>query len=146
MNRLYRRSGTLWEGRYRSCLTQSEDYVLACYRHIEFNPVRAAMVSQPRDYRWSSYAANAEGRKDTLVQPHAQYLRLGKDEAARRAAYRALFKAQLDEPTITRIRQTTNSNYALGSARFQREIEAALGRRAQRGQAGRPRQAERENG
>lgn len=142
INRVYRRSGTLWEGRFRSCLTQTEDYVLTCYRYIEMNPVRAAMVRQPRDYRWSSYAANAEGRKDALLQPHEQYLRLGKDEATRREAYRALFKAHLDESTLTRIRQATNGNYALGSTRFQREIEAALGRRAQRGHAGRPRQSE----
>ena len=57
VNRTYRRSGTLWEGRFRSCLTQSEDYVLACYRYIELNPVRAGMVLKPQDYRWSSYHA-----------------------------------------------------------------------------------------
>jgi putative transposase len=143
INRVYRRSGTLWEGRFRSCLTQTEDYVLACYRYIELNPVRAAMVRQPQDYRWSSYAANAQEKKDALLQPHEQYLRLGKDEATRREAYRALFKAQMmDDPLLAQIRQATNGNYALGSARFQAQIEAALGRRAQRGHAGRPRQPE----
>ena len=81
-----------------------------------------------------------------LLQPHEQYLRLGKDDAARREAYRALFKAHVDETTLTRIRQATNGNYALGNARFQAQIEAALGRRAQRASAGRPRQSENPRG
>jgi len=141
VNRAYRRSGTLWEGRFRSCLTQTDDYVLACYRYIELNPVRAAMVRHPRDYRWSSYAANADGKADKLLTPHEQYLRLGRSEIARRESYRALFKAHLDEPLVDQIRQATNGNHALGNARFQEEIEAVLGRRAGRGAPGRPRQS-----
>ena len=138
INHTYRRSGTLWEGRFRSCLTQTEDYVLACYRYIELNPVRAGMVLHPQDYRWSSYHANALGKASCMIDPHEQYLRLGCDAAARQEAYRALFKAQLDEEVIGQIRSATNGNYALGSERFQREIEATLGRRASRGQPGRP--------
>jgi putative transposase len=76
VNRAYRRSGTLWEGRYRSCLAQSEDYVLACYRYIELNPVRAAMVHHPREYRWSSFHANGDGKRDALITSHEQYLLL----------------------------------------------------------------------
>jgi putative transposase len=87
VNKSYRRSGTLWEGRFRSCLTQSEDYVLACYRYIELNPVRAAMVRHPRDYRWSSFHANGNGRTDALLVPHEQYLRLGRTADARRDGY-----------------------------------------------------------
>ena len=138
INRSYRRSGTLWEGRFRSCLTQSEDYVLACYRYIELNPVRAGMVSRPQDYRWTSYHANATGKTNALITPHDQYLRLARNEDDRRAAYKALFRAHLDEEIVTQIRSATNGNYALGNERFQKEIEAALGRRARRGQAGRP--------
>ena len=138
INRTYRRSGTLWEGRFRSCLTQSENYVLACYRYIELNPVRAGMVNRPQDYRWTSYHSNAMGKPGTLITPHDQYLRLARNEEDRRAAYKALFKAHLDEEIVTQIRSATNGNYALGSERFQKEIEAALGRRARRGQAGRP--------
>ena len=78
-NRTYRRSGTLWEGRYRSCLTQAEDYLLACQRYIELNPVRAAMVAHPAEYRWSSYRANAQGEADRLLQPHEVYRALGTD-------------------------------------------------------------------
>lgn len=138
INRTYKRSGTLWEGRFRSCLTQTEDYVLACYRYIELNPVRAAMVSQPQDYRWSSYHANALGKTSNLVVPHEQYQRLAMDESSRLEAYRALFKAHLDEEIVGQIRNATNGNFALGNERFQHEIETALGRRARRGQAGRP--------
>lgn len=146
VNRAYRRSGTLWEGRFRSCLTQSEDYVLTCYRYIELNPVRAAMVRRPQDHRWSSYGFNAQGRKDPLLQPHQQYLRLGKNEATRREAYRALLKAHLDDPILAQIRQATNGNYALGNPRFQARIEAALGRRAKRAPAGRPKLSDRAEG
>ena len=138
INRTYKRSGTLWEGRFRSCLTQSEEYVLACYRYIELNPVRAGMVNQPQDYRWSSYHTNALGKASSLITPHEEYLRIGRDEPTRLEAYRALFKAHLDEEIVGQIRSATNGNYALGSERFQKEIEAALGRRARRGQAGRP--------
>ena len=138
VNRTYRRSGTLWEGRFRSCLTQTEDYVLACYRYIELNPVRADMVRHPREYKWSSYRANAEGRDDPLISPHDQYRRLGRTKAARREAYRALFKAHIGEEELNQIRQATNGNYALGNTRFQEQIEAALGRRAHPGKAGRP--------
>ena len=138
INRTYKRSGTLWEGRFRSCLTQTEDYLLACYRYIELNPVRAAMVNQPQDYRWSSYHANALGKASNLIVPHEEYLRLGRGEDTRREAYRALFKAHLDEEIVGQIRNATNGNFALGGERFQKEIETALGRRARRGQAGRP--------
>ena len=139
VNRVYRRSGTLWEGRFRSCLTQSEDYVLACYRYIEMNPVRAGMVTHPRFYRWSSYHANGEGRNDALIVRHEQYLRLGRSDDARTEAYRELFSAHLDPELVSEIRMATNGNLALGSGRFQAQIEATLGRRASRGVAGRPR-------
>ena len=80
INRAYRRSGTLWEGRFRSCLTQSEEYVLACYRYIELNPVRAGMVLKPEDYRWSSYHVNGLGKPNALIAPHDEYRRLGRTD------------------------------------------------------------------
>lgn len=137
-NRTYKRSGTLWEGRFRSCLTQTEDYVLACYRYIELNPVRAGMVFRPQDYRWTSYHANALGTVSRIIKPHEEYQRLGGDDETTQMAYRALFKAHLDEETVEQIRSATNGNYALGSERFQKEIGAMLGRRASKGQSGRP--------
>ena len=141
INRSYRRSGTLWEGRFRSCLTQTEDYVLACYRYIELNPVRAGMVTKPQDYRWSSYHANGLGKPNAILSPNPEYTRLGSADSDRRQAYRALFRAHMDEALVEEIRSATNGNYALGSERFQKQIEVALGRRAARGAAGRPRKA-----
>lgn len=138
VNRTYRRSGTLWEGRFRSCLTQAEDYVLACYRYIELNPVRAQMVQHAREYRWSSYRANAEGRSNSLIQPHDMYKRLGRSADTRREAYRGLFKAHMDDRLLVDIRTATNGNYVLGTTRFQEEIGLMLGRRVTKGKAGRP--------
>lgn len=83
VNRTYRRSGTLWEGRFRSCLMQEETYVLACYRYIEMNPVRAGMVEHPAEYRWSSYRANAQGEPSVLRWPHPLYQALSRDEGLR---------------------------------------------------------------
>jgi putative transposase len=138
VNRAYRRSGTLWEGRFRSCLAQSEDYVLACYRYIELNPVRAAMVRHPREYPWSSYRINAEGNARAMVVPHDQYRALARNDEARRAAYRDLVRARLDEQIVNDIRTATNGGFVLGGARFQDEIARMLRRRVVRGKPGRP--------
>ena len=138
VNRTYRRSGTLWEGRFRSCLTQSEDYVLACYRYIELNPVRADMVKHPRDYLWSSYCYNAEGKANDILTPHDQYVRLAVEELDRRKAYRSLFKAHTDVDIDDQIRSATNGNFVLGNLRFQEQIANSLGRRVTKGMAGRP--------
>ncbi len=139
VNRTYRRSGTLWEGRFRSCLTQEEGYLLACQRYIELNPVRAGMVAHPAEYRWSSFGANAQGEADPRVTPHAVYEALGQDAASRQAAYRELFRYELDPGVIDEIRRASNGNYALGDPRFAEQVTTALGRRAWRGKAGRPR-------
>jgi len=137
-NRTYRRSGTLWEGRYRSCLIQAEDYLLACQRYIELNPVRARMVEHPAEYRWSSYRANAQGEASPLLDPHAVYLALGATPEARQAAYRELFRYELEPGLVDEIRRATNGNFALGNARFSAEVASLLGRRVTPGQAGRP--------
>jgi putative transposase len=138
INRSYQRSGTLWEGRFRSCLTQSESYVLACYRYIELNPVRANMVRHPREYRWSSYRTNAEGKANALITPHGMHQRLGQSTGSRLEAYRGLFKAHIDDDALNEIRSATNGNYVLGSERFQAEIGQMLGRRVVKGNAGLP--------
>jgi putative transposase len=139
INRTHQRSGTRWESRFRSCLTQSEEYLLTCYRYIELNPVRARMVGHSRAYPWSSYCCNAEGKYDALITPHEEYQRLGQADESRREAYRALFEANLDALRIEEIRLATNGNTALGGSRFKTQIEQMLGRRARRGLAGRPR-------
>lgn len=139
VNRTYRRSGTLWEGRFDSCLVQAEDYLLACYRYVELNPVDAKMCTIPGEYEWSSYRANAEGVPDPTITPHEQYARLGLTAELRRAAYRELVALPLDEKIREEIRNATNGNVALGDDRFQKAVSKMLGRRAHRGVAGRPR-------
>lgn len=138
VNRFYRRSGTLWEGRYRSCPTQAEEYLLACQRYIELNPVRAAMVEHPADYRWSSYRTNAQGESSSLVRAHQIYQSLGLDDMERQAAYRELFRFELEPGVVDAIRLATNGNFALGNARFSAELAVALGRRVTPGRSGRP--------
>lgn len=137
-NRKYGRTGTMWEGRFRSCLVQSGDYVLACYRYIELNPVRAGIVARPGEYAWSSYRANAEGAPDSRVTPQAEYLRLGQNERARRDGYRMLFGSHIEPALLDEIRATTNGGYALGNESFRREMARALGRRVSKGSPGRP--------
>ena len=138
INRCYRRSGTLWEGRYRSCLVQSDTYVLTCYRYIELNPVRANMVRHPSDYRWSSYRMNGAGKPMSLITPHPEYLGLGMTDESRRENYRGLFRAHLDTEVMADIRRSTNGNYVLGNDRFKEEIARMLKRRVSPGRAGRP--------
>jgi putative transposase len=138
VNRTYRRSGTLWEGRYRSCLIQGEVYLLACQRYIELNPVRAGMVEHPAEYPWSSYRANAQGEDDSLVKTHPLFEALGLDAVSRQAAYRELFRHELVLGLTDEIRRATNGNFALGNESFTAQVSAALGRRVVPGKSGRP--------
>lgn len=138
INKMYKRTGTLWEGRYKSCPTQAETYLLACQRYIELNPIRANMVKHPAEYRWSSYASNAQGADSSIITPHSLYNALGLDAATRQATYRELFRYTLDIGLVDEIRKATNGNYALGNALFVQQIEDALGRRVTAGKAGRP--------
>ena len=132
VNRTYKRSGTLWEGRFRSSLVQSSRYVLACYRYIEMNPVRANRVKHPSDYPWSSYAANGQGRPAKGLVPHPEYLALGSNQETRRAAYRGLFVTGLDQELLRDIRASVHGGCALGAGRFRAQIERARERRAGR--------------
>ena len=138
-NYTYRRTGTLWEGRYRSTVIDSERYLLTCMRYIEMNPVRAeSMAQHPADYPWSSYRANALGAQDPLLSPHALYRGLGRSVEARQSSYRQLFRAQLSKTDIEAIRESTNKAWALGNAHFQAKIAALAGRRAAPMPKGRP--------
>jgi len=144
VNRAYQRTGTLWEGRFKSTIVDAEDYVMACYRYIEANPVRARMVADAEDYAWSSYAANALGRNDPLVVQHGAYQDLGNTAEIRRAEYRTLFAAGLDRDMVATIRDATQRGWVPGSERFRKQIEAALGRRVEPPVRGRPRKVEKE--
>jgi hypothetical protein len=133
VNRVYRRSGTLWEGRYRAAPIDSEAYFLACCRYIELNPVRAGMVDHPRAYRWSSYRVHAAGAADALLSEHAIYRALGRGGEARRKAYRALFRFALDGEFVA---AEGGDQWRLGARR--RPLRAADRRcgRSPRGEAG----------
>lgn len=139
INRTYQRSGTLWEGRFRSCIIQQQDYLFSCQRYIEMNPVRAGIVQYPEEYRWTSYQANGEGKGFAFVQHHPLYHGLGRTDEERQMAYRELFRYEHEPGKIDAIRKATNGNFALGGNRFQQEISEKLGRRVAPGKAGRPR-------
>jgi putative transposase len=124
------RTGTLWEGRYRACPIDSEEYFIDCCRYIEMNPVRARQVAHQRSYRWSSYRAHAEGKEDTLAQFHDAFRRLGRTVEERRIAYRELCTQKLDPAFVEALRAATNGGWALGGERFRKAIAKAAGRRA----------------
>lgn len=139
INRSYGRTGTLWEGRFKSTIVDAEDYVMACYRYIEANPVRARMVVSADDYPWSSFGANALGAGNSLITGHQVYQALGATELARQAQYRALFDEGLGEEIVDALRDSAQRGWVAGSDRFRRQIEAALGRRVEPPVRGRPR-------
>ena len=139
VNDRYHRTGTLWEGRYKSSPVDSDSYLLCCYRYIELNPVRARMVAKPEDYRWSSCGANALGAHDPLIRAHPSYLALGEDAAKRHAAYRTLVTGAISEQDLHAIRLHLQRQHALGPDTFRASIEAQLGRRAGPAKIGRPR-------
>ena len=115
-NAKYRRTGTLYEGRYRSTVVDSCRYLFTCFRYIEENPVRAGLVVDPASYRWSSYRANALGGNDSLLTPHSQFVALGRTSAERQAAYRTLFRVELDQADVSSIRYSTHFGKRLSSA------------------------------
>jgi putative transposase len=139
INRTYRRTGTLWDSRYKSSSIQAETYLLTCQRYIELNPVRAAMVDDPAHYRWSSYRANGLGQADSRLTPHPVYVALDASNKTRLAAYRALFRPQLDQAAIDDIRLALNQSQPLGNARFYAKIEKITGTRREAKLQGRPR-------
>jgi putative transposase len=143
INTTYQRTGTLWDSRYKSSLIDAASYLLTCMRYIELNPVRAGMVRDPADCRWTSYRANGLGRSDGLLTPHAVYAGLGHDVSARQAAYRELFRHELDREVVSDIRLALDRGNPLGNQRFREAIERALGRACLARPRGRPRSAER---
>jgi putative transposase len=138
INAVRRRTGTLWDGRYRAAPIDGAAYFLACCRYIELNPVRAGLVAHPRAYPWSSWHAHALGAVDDSAADHPLYRALGRTAAARRREYRALFRPALDPGFVDALRAATNGGWALGDAPFKRRIAKAAGRRAAPLPQGRP--------
>jgi putative transposase len=137
-NHMHGRSGTLWEGRFRSSIVEQHAYLLRCYRYIELNPVRAGMVAHPRDYLWSSYRINAELAPSAVVTPHAEYTALSGSADKRAAAYRGLFDSAFDQEDLQEIRSAARGGYVLGRHGFKAAVAAVLERRVEPGSAGRP--------
>jgi len=140
VNKKYSRTGTMWEGRHRSSLVQSDRYLLGCHRYIEMNPVRAQMVKRPEEYRWSSYGVNAWGDSSWLT-PHDEYLQLGVDTDERLHAYRELFRYQLSEQDLNLIRKAAHYSQPIGDDRFRQQIEDKYGVRLGSMKRGRPRKS-----
>ena len=138
INKTYRRRGSLWEGRHKGNILDSEAYFLNCMRYIEMNPVRAAMVEHPGQYRWSSYAANAQGTDNAILQPHALYLALGETSEVRQAAYCAGFDGATRSDELELIRACLHSGTPLGNDHFKKKIESAIGTRVGYSKRGRP--------
>lgn len=138
-NHTYQRTGTLWEGRFKSCLVQSDRYLIEFYRYIELNPVRANMVTEPSDYGWSSYTINALGAESELQTPHPEYLALGASKNERLKNYRSLFETHVGTELLKEIRQSINKGLALGSEQFTSQIEALTNQRVTARKPGRPR-------
>ena len=138
-NRVYGRTGTLFEGRFKSCLVHDASYLFTCQRYVELNPVRARMVENPWDYQWTSYRFNAGREPSTLLKRHKLYQELGATDEERAAAYRELFRDPLGDDELDQIRTAVNGGFALGTREFVAAVELALNRRARPGAAGRPR-------
>lgn len=141
-NLKHRRCGALWQGRFKSCLVQSEQYLLNVMRYIELNPVRAAMTRRPEDHRWSSVHTHLARASDPLVTPHPLYLALGKNPTERAAHYRAWLDAGIASDELSRLRTYARQERALGDERFQRMVQITLGRPATARPRGRPRQSD----
>jgi putative transposase len=131
-NKRHKRTGGLWEGRFKSTIVDTGKYLFTLYRYIELNPVRAGMVAHPSEYSWSSYASNAEGAQSDLITPHPLFLSLAVDPEERRERYRRMFGKELTEEELNDIRDALSGNFALGSAVHHGAVESHTGMRSKR--------------
>lgn len=138
VNKRYQRTGTLWEGRHRSSLVQTERYLLTCYRYVELNPVRAGMVRRPEEYPWSSYSMNSRGDTGWLT-PRDEYLQLGRDAKERGRAYRELFQGHVSDQDLKLIRKAVHYNQPVADACYRKHIESQYGITLGQMRRGRPR-------
>lgn len=135
-NRVHERTGGLWEGRFKSSLIDSEEYLFTCMRYIELNPVRAGLVADPGGYAWSSFRANALGRGDPVVVPHELYLQMGSDPDTRRRNYVLMFEEQIPDRILERIRRAGMRGWALGGQRFLKQVHHAVVEKRRRSEKG----------
>jgi putative transposase len=126
-NHRYARTGGLFEGRFKSSVVQDDEYLLTCLRYIELNPVRAGMVTDPGDYRWSSYAAHAFNKEIGMWSPHSLYLSLGQNATARARRYREMMIENVGADTIAKIRHSANKGLILGTDKFKQQFVSLTG-------------------
>lgn len=137
-NDLHCRTGSLWEGRYRSTLIETDRYLLACMAYIDLNPVRAAIVAEPLDYAWSSHGFYVGARTDKLITPHALFWDLANTPFGREAAYADLVRAGVTVEQQSALTNSTLAGWALGEADFVADLQKRTERRASKTKAGRP--------
>lgn len=137
-NQKYARVGTLWQGRYRAAVIDSERYFLICTRYIELNPVRADLVSRPEQYAWSSYAHHAGIKSDPYITDHPLYWALGNTPFEREAAYRKLAEQALTQDEVRALTEATQKGWVLGSESFHVALEKQVKRRVRPAKKGRP--------
>ena len=123
INHAYKRSGTLWEGRFKSSVVDVEHYLLVCYRYIELNPVRAGMTNRPSEYPWSSARWHGFAKRDGIVRDHSIYMALGPTVDERTVAYRELFRTEMDDDLIHEMGEIFSQEKMLGGGRFLAQVE-----------------------
>lgn len=138
INKSYNRTGTLWEGRYKSSLIDADSYFLTCMRYIELNPVRAGIVDLPGEYKWSSYHANTQLDNNDLIKNHPVYSQLGSSRTKRQKKYRELFQNPINNYFVEQIQDALNHELVLGTKIFKDKIEKQTNRQTRIGKPGRP--------
>ncbi|MBS1170871.1 MAG: transposase [Burkholderiaceae bacterium] len=138
-NLKYSRTGTLWQGRFRTSVIESEQYFLPCCRYIEMNPVREGLVAHPADYRWSSFAHHVGDRSDSMVTDHPLYWAMGNTPFEREAAYKAWILQAVSDDEIDALSRAVAKGWTLGSDEFKIALEKRTSRRVRPGKKGRPR-------
>ncbi|HEV7856878.1 MAG TPA: transposase [Herminiimonas sp.] len=137
-NQKYERTGTLWQGRYKATVIDSERYLMTCCRYIELNPVRAGMVAAPADYSWSSYMHHIGIKPDSIITDHPLYWALGNTPFEREVAYKALAEQGVNEEDVAALTEATLKGWALGSEKFKSLLEKQTQRRVRKAKRGRP--------
>lgn len=145
VNEAHARTGTLWEGRFKSSLIDSDTYLLNCHRYIELNPMRAKLVSDPADYPWSSYGHYAQGEPNRYVTAHQGYLALGNTAGERQTAFASFCRLPIADADINRLRVCVNRGWPLGSDAFLGKVEREIGRSVRPPRRGRPPKVATEN-
>lgn len=138
VNRIERRTGTLWEGRYRSSIICKDTYLMACCRYVEMNPVRACIVSHPSEYRWSSYGEKT-GDEGRIIDPDPAFEGLAENEGERKTAYARWVLSAVPEGEWAKIREAVQRSHLTGEHRLEEEVARKLGIRLELKKPGRPR-------